>query len=144
MCWEGPTLHEIGKNQKGKVSKRKSNLGARSSLILARAGQSRPPVSLVSDLRLHLHQFRCALELPAGGVDVAAAGTADERRDASSREHALKRQHALLRRRRERNFRAGIQRDQVYLGPQTTNQVNHLAGVLNAIVDPAEQDVLEG
>src|SRR5208283_3894774 len=91
-----------------------------------------------------LHQLGGVLQLTAGSIDVAATRTANERRNSRSYEHALKRQHAVVRRRGEGNLRAGIERDQVYFGAQSANQVHHLAGVLNAIVDTVEQNILEG
>jgi hypothetical protein len=83
------------------------------------------------------------LELAASGVDIAAARTAHEGGNSGSRQHALEGEYAIVGRRGKGNLRTWIQGDQIYFGPQTANQVNHLSRVLHLIVNPSEQDVLE-
>src|SRR5690349_382019 len=58
------------------------------------------------------------LELAAGGVDVAAAGTADRRRDAGLEDDVAEALHALVVRRVVGRAGPGIERDQIDLGRQ--------------------------
>src|SRR5271157_5103398 len=95
-------------------------------------------------VRCQLHQLRRVLELAASGVDVAAPRSPNEGRDARSGEYALKCEYSLLRRRRERNLRPAIQRDQVNFGAQTADELNHFARVLHVVVQATQQDVLKG
>src|SRR5271157_5383190 len=95
-------------------------------------------------LRRQLHQLGRVLELATGGVDVAAPWSPDVGGDSRSGEDVLKRQDSLLRRSRERNFWPRIQRDQVHLGPQTSDELNHFARVLHVVVQATQQDVLKG
>src|SRR5271157_2041549 len=94
-------------------------------------------------LRRQLHQLRRVLELATGGVDVAATWPPDEGWDARSCKHALEGEYSLLRRRRERNLRTRIQRDEVHFGAQTADELNHLARMLHVVVQATQQDVLK-
>src|SRR5271157_2678491 len=87
--------------------------------------------------RLKLHQLGGVLELTASGVNVAPARAADESRNAGLHQDALKCQHTIGIWGVERNFGAGIQRDQVHLRAQSANQVDNRPRVLRVVVDLA-------
>src|SRR5258708_5373828 len=84
-----------------------------------------------------------ALELAAGGVDVAPTRAADECRHSAGHQNPLKILHLLVRGRGEGNVGAGIERNQVDLGAQAVHQVEQFTRVLWLVVLTRQQDILK-
>src|SRR3954466_12754264 len=75
-----------------------------------------------------------ALELSAGRVDVASAGTPDKRRQSRLDHDLLEGADAIVRRRPEIDAGAGIQRDEVDLGAQAAEEFCEFTSVLHIVV----------
>src|SRR6266478_3536989 len=88
--------------------------------------------------------FYGALELAAGGVDVAAAGAADVGGDAGGHDAFLEGGDAGLRGLVEGHVGAGVPDDEVDLAAHVPDQGDEFVGVLERVVDAAEENVLEG
>src|SRR5471030_970501 len=93
--------------------------------------------------------LRCGLlaggdgELAAGGGDVSAAVLAHQRRDAAGDEQFAEGLYPLGARIAEAQTRVLVVGDQVHLRLQATQQIREAAGVVVAIVHPAQEHVLE-
>src|SRR5580692_3822346 len=88
--------------------------------------------------------FYGAFELAAGGVDVAAAGPADVGGDAGGHDTFLEGGDAGLRGLVEGHVGAGVPDDEVDLAPHVPDQGDEFVGVVERVVDAAEENVLEG
>src|SRR4051794_34388785 len=84
-----------------------------------------------------------ALELSAGGIDVASARTPDKGRQSSLDHDLLEGADAVIRRRAEINAGARIQRDEVDLGAEAAQQFGKLTGVLHIVIHAVEKDVFK-
>src|ERR1700730_11455778 len=98
--------------------------------------------------RDELYQFRGlfygALQLAAGGVDVAAPGAADVGGDAGGHDAFLEGGDSGLRGFVEGHVGAGVPDDEVDLAAHAADQGDEFVGVLERVVDAAEKDVFEG
>ena len=94
----------------------------------------------------HALTFESALELAAGGIDVAAAGLAQVDRNSLNREHGPESLNCFRIWRRESDAGTWVPCDQIDFRRQAgaAHQARNLAGVLRSIGDPAEQDIFKG
>src|SRR3979411_337921 len=88
--------------------------------------------------------FYGALELAAGGVDIAAAGAADVGGDAGGHDAFLEGGDSGLRGLVEGHIGAGVPDDEVDLAAHVADQGDQFLGVLERVIDASEKNVLEG
>src|SRR5262249_11859850 len=79
----------------------------------------------------------------AGCIDVAAARTANKRRNAGFNQQSLKRLNAQVRRCAEAYARPWIESNQIHFAPDSLQQIDYFAGILSRVIHIIEQHVLK-
>src|SRR5690606_9144787 len=83
-------------------------------------------------------------QLPAGGIDVAAAGLADMGVDAGGAQNFLEAHYILAARPLIRQGFNFVVANEIHIRPHCLAEPRKLAGMLGAVVHVMQQDVLEG
>ena len=105
-------------------------------------GGSAAFVQLVTQRHPH-PVFDLACELAAGGGDVVAAGTTDDRHDPRLKQYLTETVHDLRRRTLVFGTRKWIERDQIDLGRAVLEQPGQPVRLVLRVIDPGQHDVLE-